>query len=396
MRPSALRTRLAERCLRAVRARRRSFVDGVLTMLFVLGREVPTALRSRRGYARAREKGEGLSASIRAVVFHARHMVWWGMSGAEARHYGGDLSRVQAVIDHVPMQSDLRWMARSRRAENLTLASKSAFARACEAHGLPHPPTLSVDLGSPATRLTPDPFPGDAIVAKPDRGSGGRGILVLRRVRAGEWAVAGAADTGRTTEGTALHQLLRQRYGAGRVVLQPLLVGHPALSRLSGNTLVTFRVVTATRGAREVEVLSALAEIPLEHGCPVPPRIVVRPVDLKTGALAGIEEAYAPAIDPGWHSLPLEDLVVPVWADVGPLTTAAHRAMAPELATVGWDLAITPDGTVLLEGNTEWRVAPHILNSAGLDLALGSRLFAAVEGTGERPIPPISMRRTNR
>lgn len=392
--PPPFRARVAERCLRAIASRRRGLLDIMLAVLFVLGREVPAAWRARRGFARAEARseagagatGEGLLASGRAVGFHASHLIRHGMSGAEARYFGADLPRVLAVIDRVPLQVDLRWRARRRRAEIPALASKSAFAQACEDHDFPHPPTRAIDLDTPSIPAF-DPFPGDAIVVKPDRGSGGRGVRVLGRTKEGGWVVGegtASVGAGKAEEGIDLFTLLRRHYGAGRFVLQPLLINHPRLSCSIANTLTTFRVITCRRASGEVDVLSALAEIPLEEGFPVPPRIASRPVDLETGALLPVDLAYVPQPDPSQTVGPFGDSVVPGWGDVGPMTIAAHRALVPrgarEPATIGWDVAITPDGVVLLEGNAEWRPAPHILNAAGLNLGLGYRLFAALDG----------------
>lgn len=52
---------------------------------------------------------------------------------------------------------------------------------------------------------------------------------------------------------------------------------------------------------------------------------------------------------------------IPGWADCLKLVKTAHHAL-PELRTVGWDLAITPDGPVLVEGNDDWgsEIAMHL------------------------------------
>jgi hypothetical protein len=43
--------------------------------------------------------------------------------------------------------------------------------------------------------------------------------------------------------------------------------------------------------------------------------------------------------------------VVPLWPAIDALARAAHRVFADRLL-VGWDIALTPEGPVLLEGNS--------------------------------------------
>jgi hypothetical protein len=46
---------------------------------------------------------------------------------------------------------------------------------------------------------------------------------------------------------------------------------------------------------------------------------------------------------------------MPLWHETQRLALAAHRAFHYR-TTVGWDIAITPEGPVLLEGNTNYDV----------------------------------------
>jgi hypothetical protein len=59
------------------------------------------------------------------------------------------------------------------------------------------------------------------------------------------------------------------------------------------------------------------------------------------------------------------------------LTAQAHDLLTPGLPLVGWDLVAGPDGPILLEGNADWAVLPHLLTPQGPDLEM-SRRFAAV------------------
>ena len=45
---------------------------------------------------------------------------------------------------------------------------------------------------------------------------------------------------------------------------------------------------------------------------------------------------------------------VPFWAEALELVQHAHRVGFPKFVTLGWDVALTPDGPVLLEANSGW------------------------------------------
>jgi hypothetical protein len=47
--------------------------------------------------------------------------------------------------------------------------------------------------------------------------------------------------------------------------------------------------------------------------------------------------------------------MLPSWPEARDLALEAHRRF-PTLGSVGWDVALTPDGPVLVEGNPVWCV----------------------------------------
>ncbi len=56
---------------------------------------------------------------------------------------------------------------------------------------------------------------------------------------------------------------------------------------------------------------------------------------------------------------------IPFWNEVKELVVNAHR-LIPEIPTIGWDVAITPDGPVLIEGNDNWEITGAQDTSGGL------------------------------
>lgn len=56
---------------------------------------------------------------------------------------------------------------------------------------------------------------------------------------------------------------------------------------------------------------------------------------------------------------------IPFWNEVKELVVNAHR-LIPEIPTIGWDVAITPDGPVLIEGNDNWEISGAQDTTGGL------------------------------
>lgn len=55
--------------------------------------------------------------------------------------------------------------------------------------------------------------------------------------------------------------------------------------------------------------------------------------------------------------------VLPFWQEVKALVLAGHMAL-PDIPSIGWDVALTPDGPILLEGNDNWELC-GIQDTAG-------------------------------
>lgn len=52
--------------------------------------------------------------------------------------------------------------------------------------------------------------------------------------------------------------------------------------------------------------------------------------------------------------LALQGHQLPHWPDAIALVTRAHRTAFPRFVSLGWDVALTPDGPVLIEANAGW------------------------------------------
>lgn len=213
------------------------------------------------------------------------------------------------------------------------LADKTRFYARCRDVGLPHPPVVAIVSGG---RLVSGGDPtGRELVAKPADGEGGDGLILLA---AGADLEARLADT------------------RGVLLVQPRVATHPDLTDLALNALPTVRVVTILDEAGSPEVVSAtfrFASVPEAVVDNMKAGGLIAAVDLDTGALGvacrgygGGDHASHPAT-----GAPIEGRVLPGWADVKALAVRAHAEAFGDYVLVGWDLAMTPEGPLLIEGN---------------------------------------------
>lgn len=219
------------------------------------------------------------------------------------------------------------------------LADKRRFAERCRAAGLPHPPTVALwEQGT--LRWLENPV-GRELLAKPANGEGGSGVQLL----------------GAVADAPALHAREPQwRRARGVLVLQPRVLVHPALRDLALSALPTVRIVTMQDEHGAPEVVSATFRCPTDPGTYVDNMKaggLISPVSLDTGRLGLACRGYGGG-DHTHHpgtGAPIQGRALPDWPAACALVMRAHAQAFSEYRLVGWDVALTPEGPLLIEGN---------------------------------------------
>lgn len=235
------------------------------------------------------------------------------------------------------------------------LTDKARFADDCREAALPVATTVGTAARGRIQWRDGRPPPCD-LFAKPVWGEQGRGVE--------RWTF----DAGTTTWSRGDHRLdaaaltahLRRRGWWRTLLVQEALRNHPDLDRFGTDALCTFRVVTY-RGDDEVpRVLAAIlklaapgAEVDNLHAGGL-----VAGVDLATGTLlpARTREPGAPPHDVHpTTGAAIAGSPVPLAAAAVDLALRAHATLVTPWS-VGWDVAVTAGGPVLVEGNAGWGV----------------------------------------
>ncbi len=224
------------------------------------------------------------------------------------------------------------------------LADKIAFERRCSEHGIAHPPLLATVLGG---RVTVRERPaGGEIVLKPAAGEGGSGVRLLD-----------LPDAARSERGGFAKFLARQADGLrGAWMVQPRMMNHPDMADIAINALATVRLTTMFNEHGEPEVVTSVLRFPSRedsHVDNIKAGGLMAPVDPQTGVLGaacrgrGVEEFERHPVS----GAPIAGRVLPSWSEAVALAQRAHREAFSEYTLVGWDIALTADGPMILEGN---------------------------------------------
>ncbi len=326
-------------------------------------------LRQLRGAARAYDTGLWQQV-VRLHRLRSRHRfliddaILWGLT---------DPAIPEKHLDRYPARILMNNVMRSvnDRAALPDLSDKARFCRLCGERGLRVPPCHGVHR-PPHARRRAEPaaasvdfasLPDGGYVAKPVWGE--QGIELVFFSKSGErFEVEGEA-----LDAAGIRARLESsNHYSSDYLVQSLLQPHPELAAISGGPgLQCLRIVTYLDSQGDVHLLFArfkfvdrdnrvdnfhkgeggnlVADVDLDSGRVVkvvakaPHETVVRSV------------AHHPGTGRELH------IVLPCWGEAVALVKAAARAF-PTTRCLGWDVALTSEGAVLIEGNVYWHAFP--------------------------------------
>jgi hypothetical protein len=247
------------------------------------------------------------------------------------------------------------------RARARQLGDKLKVADWCAEAGIPHPqPWLVSERGEVAWRggATRNDLDRDLFVKRRE-GRGAFGTTPYRRTAPFQYV---DADNGPITLEQILADMVRRsqtREERDGLMLMPFLHNHPAMADLAQDTLITIRVLSCLDEQLRPVVTNAYIRSMTkleptwdtgqteEYGAPI---------DLETGALGLLTGDKENSLSERFERHPVTGAqvvgrIVPFHRELAEIAVKAHL-MVPERVMIGWDMAVTPDGPMLLEGNS--------------------------------------------
>lgn len=180
----------------------------------------------------------------------------------------------------------------------------------------------------------------DELMLKPARGMMGRGIEKLRTSQLGS---AGA-----------FYRSCREN----RLLLEEVIAQHPVLSAPNPGSVNSVRINAARSRDGQIVLIGACLKCGGKGACTdnFHSGGVAYPIDMETGRVSGPGRNNSQTRDFIYHpgsGVRMPGLIVPYWREV---TDCVRRAMelVPTVGYAGWDIAVTPQGPELIEGNYSW------------------------------------------
>jgi len=245
----------------------------------------------------------------------------------------------------------------SSRTTNL-LSDKDAFAWEMKEQGLPVIDGIVINRENQLTQK--QLFHQKSLFLKPLCGNQKIGAYELKYNAFAESYTLTIAEYQTINDKEEIFSFLKPLTEARNYLIQPLLLNHPDLQNLSDyHSLITFRVITVWAENKAL-ILSAIAEFPI---CDSSDYYYMFPVDLKSGIILAVKEKSVTVkkeIESKFEHIPGHQVIL--WQEMMAIAQKAH-AFFPDLFSIGWDLAVTPEGVKLIEGNINWAVNAHQMDA---------------------------------
>ena len=319
------------------------------------------------GFAIKRRTGKGVIRQVLDQIgLAARHGIlppWYYMFEL---HLEENLARAGDYLHRFETKNNLFFLLKKRveKTNGHTLGNKALYASVCARNGVATPPLVAIardgrldppeDWNGTAPPTDEPELPDCDLFVKPLRGKGGRNTLRASFLGNGRFE---------TSDGLALNRgelaaHLKQLSARQPVIIQKRLTNHRDILDLCANALCCVRTVTCKNGSGGFEVTNAAFRMALRDDTTVDGLHrggLVSRVDPDTGELGPATDlGFKPDI--GWRGINprtgarIEGRILPFWEESKAIALDAHAAF-PYKVAVGWDIAITDAGPVVVEGN---------------------------------------------
>lgn len=273
---------------------------------------------------------------------------------------------------YMSREASSRLRARVNAREDLaSVNDKARFYRICLEARLAIPETFGVISAFAPTHRQTDPqttridigsLPDGSFVAKPAWGMKGKGIRFFEK--AGPVFLVG----GKSMDAESLRAVLGNEEPPDDFIVQRRVLPHPSLEAISGSKAVqSARIVTFLDSDNRPHVLFTRFKI-VRRGIDVDNFAngetgnMVADVEIETGQITKV--LMKPPFQIGLRAVTHhpdtgKDLLfqLPDWQQAIQLAHEGARAF-PRLRSLAWDIALTPEGPVILEANQEWEIFP--------------------------------------
>lgn len=300
------------------------------------------AIARRTGKSMARQAMEQLSVAWRFGCLPPSYYMFELFDAQRLARAGDYLHRFE-------LKGGIYRLMKSQVVPNI--GNKSKFIERCRANDLPVPENLFIHKAGHPLEVAALP-PCDLFI-KTLRGNGGTGAEAW--LYGPDDQYRSLFDGERIGRDELLERIKKRDHDA---VVQTRLLNHESLRDLSNGALTTLRILTFCNETGNYEATHAGLRMAIGANRLVDNSHaggIIAAVEMKTGRL-GPATDIGLRPDIGWCThhpdtgAAIDGRMLHYWPETIALACRAHAAFAPRVM-IGWDIAITANGPVLIEGN---------------------------------------------
>lgn len=152
---------------------------------------------------------------------------------------------------------------------------------------------------------------------------------------------------------------VKTRIGRSKFIFQNVIQQHEALNKLNDSTVNSIRVITVRGLSGKIGVLTAYLRLGTVKDSVVDNNAAGGlGVSVDDNGVLGKYGFYISSFGTKAEKHPISNAVfegyqLPYWNEVKDLVEKAHKQFY-HMQSIGWDVAITPNGPILIEGNDKW------------------------------------------
>ena len=160
----------------------------------------------------------------------------------------------------------------------------------------------------------------------------------------------------------------------GFCTIEDNITQHPAIQNLYPNAVNSMRIITVLDAQGESHLLYVVQKMGL-NGSIIDNNCLFTPVDPETGKIKYPAHSGDTTLGIIYHEHPnthvhLQGYEIPFAKRAVEMCLEAAKKV-PQVRYVGWDVATTPNGPAIIEGNTYtahdfWQLPPHTLDKIGI------------------------------
>ena len=156
--------------------------------------------------------------------------------------------------------------------------------------------------------------------------------------------------------------------------IEDVIVNHPDVRKLYDNAVNSMRIITLLDDNKDVHILYIVQKIGL-NGSIIDNNCMFSPVDPETGKIKYPAHAGDTPLGIVYEVHPntghtIQGYQLPCVKEAIEMVKKA-ALVVPQVRYVGWDVAVTPNGPIIIEGNTYcahdfWQLPPHTPDKIGM------------------------------